>query len=146
MTPRPSTGTNGPPAALVAWRGEVDDGELDDLHAAAFGHERRHRSWRSQLVAHSVGWVTARRGERLVGFVNVAWDGEQHAFLVDAIVAPDEQGAGLGEVLVRRAVDGARAAGCSWLHVDFEAPLASFYIERCAFTPTSAGVRALRSG
>jgi hypothetical protein len=37
----------------------------------------------------------------------------------------------------------ARAAGCEWLHVDFEEHLRSFYVDRCGFRPTPAGLIAL---
>ncbi|MGO9298025.1 MAG: hypothetical protein ACLP52_29785 [Streptosporangiaceae bacterium] len=30
------------------------------------------------------------------------------------------------------------AAGCEWLHVDFEAHLHSFYFGRCRFRPANA--------
>jgi hypothetical protein len=35
------------------------------------------------------------------------------------------------------------AAGCEWLHVDFEEHLRGFYLESCGFTPTGAGLIAL---
>lgn len=127
-----------------AWRGAVEDGALEALHAVAFGHEIRDRDWDDQLRAHSLGWVTASRAGRLIGFVHVAWDGHAHAVLLDTAVAPDARGAGVGEELVRRAVEGAAAAGCAWVHVDFEAALEPFYVTRCGFAPSAAAVRALR--
>jgi hypothetical protein len=39
--------------------------------------------------------------------------------------------------------DGAQAAGCEWLHVDFDEQLRSFYIHACGFTPAAAGLIAL---
>jgi hypothetical protein len=44
---------------------------------------------------------------------------------------------------VARARDGARAAGCEWLHVDFEDDLRAFYIDSCGFAPTNGGLIAL---
>jgi hypothetical protein len=38
------------------------------------------------------------------------------------------------------AVERARAAGCEWLHVDFEDHLRGFYFDACGFTPTNAGL------
>ncbi len=35
------------------------------------------------------------------------------------------------------------AAGCEWLHVDFDDELRTFYLDACGFTPTAAGVIAL---
>jgi hypothetical protein len=37
----------------------------------------------------------------------------------------------------------ARAAGCEYLHVDFEDHLRPFYYDACGFTPTNAGLIAL---
>ena len=38
------------------------------------------------------------------------------------------------------AVAEARAAGCEWLHVDFEDHLRAFCFDACGFTPTNAGL------
>jgi hypothetical protein len=47
-------------------------------------------------------------------------------------------GIGVGVVIAAR--DGAREAGCEWLHVDFDDDLRSFYYEACGFAKTNAGV------
>ena len=39
----------------------------------------------------------------------------------------------------------AKAAGCEWLHVDFEPDLAPFYFDACGFRPTPAGLIHLAS-
>lgn len=120
-------------------RGRVDDVALSRLHDLAFGEPGAVQPWRARLDRHSLTWVEAYGGSRLVGFVNVAWDGGTHAFLLDTCVAPDRQGGGIGVELVRRAADAAREAGCGWLHVDFEPELEKFYA-RCGFSPTAAGL------
>jgi GNAT superfamily N-acetyltransferase len=79
----------------------------------------------------------------LVGFVNVAWDGGVHAFLLDTLVAAQARRQGIGTALVAVAARGARAAGCEWLHVDFEDHLRAFYFEAAGFTPSNAGLVAL---
>jgi predicted N-acetyltransferase YhbS len=86
--------------------------------------------------------MTARRrdGGALVGFVNVAWDGGDHAFLLDTKVASEHQRQGIGAALVGHAARHAKAAGCEWLHVDFEDHLAAFYFGACGFRPTQAGL------
>ena len=38
------------------------------------------------------------------------------------------------------AIEHARAAGCEWLHVDFDEHLKGFYFDACGFTPTDAGL------
>jgi GNAT superfamily N-acetyltransferase len=126
------------------WRGTVHDRELNVLHAEGFDHPPLAISWVSQLERHSLGWVCARdETGALVGFVNVAWDGGVHAFLLDTLVAVRARRRGIGTAVVARAADGARAAGCEWLHVDFDPDLAGFYLEACGFVPTPAGVIAL---
>jgi GNAT superfamily N-acetyltransferase len=87
--------------------------------------------------------VTAHVDEQLVGFVNVAWDGGSHAFLLDTVVHPTVRRQGVGKRLVERAAAMAREAGAEWLHVDFDAELRPFY-EACGFRPTGAGLLALR--
>jgi ribosomal protein S18 acetylase RimI-like enzyme len=99
-----------------------------------------------KIRGHSLGWVTARTGEGLlVGFVNVAWDGSDHAFILDPKTHGAFQRRGIGARLVRRAADEAKAAGCEWLHVDFEDDLRPFYFDACGFSPTNAGLIDLRA-
>jgi GNAT superfamily N-acetyltransferase len=131
-------------SVALAWRGPIANTELNALHAEGFGHSLLDEDWEGQLARHSLGWVVARDADRLVGFVNVAWDGGAHAFLLDTVVAVDHRGRGVGKALVQAAVDGAAEAGCEWLHGDWESHLDRFYTDACGFTPTSAGLRSLR--
>jgi GNAT superfamily N-acetyltransferase len=100
-------------------------------------------SWWELVHRHSLGWVIARDDSELVGFVNVLWDGLVHAWLQDAMVAVRARGRGIGTQLVARARDGAKAAGCEYLHVDFEDHLRPFYFGACGFAPTNAGLLSL---
>jgi ribosomal protein S18 acetylase RimI-like enzyme len=125
------------------WRGEFDNQELNALHAEAFAHAILDLDWTSQLKAHSLGWVTARAAGELVGFVNVAWDGGVHAFILDTIVSAQMRRQGIGTRLVALAAAEARAAGCEWLHVDFDEEHRSFYLDACGFEPAPAGLLAL---
>jgi GNAT superfamily N-acetyltransferase len=131
---------------VYAWLGDFANPEVNALHAEAFDHpvyDDDAWDWRAQVERHSLGWVTARDGEVLVGFVNVAWDGSVHAFVLDTMVATSARRHGIGQGLVSTAVTHARAAGCEWLHVDFEDHLRDFYFEACGFAPTNAGLIAL---
>jgi GNAT superfamily N-acetyltransferase len=126
------------------WRGEFTSTAANVLHAEAFATRvfaDEVWDWRSLVEAHSLGWVVARDdvGE-LVGFVNVLWDGLVHAWIQDVMVAPASGRRGVGTQLVAVATGGARAAGCEWLHVDFDEDLRGFYFGACGFRPTNAGL------
>jgi len=126
------------------WRGEVTDAELAELTDSHGGHGIP--GWWNQVRPHSLGWVAARSAEgHLIGFVNVAWDGGDHAFLLDTKTRGDRQRKGIATAVVGLAASHARAAGCSWLHVDFEPALAAFYLDACGFRPTDAGLLHLPS-
>ena len=128
------------------WRGSVENGELNRLHAEAFDtgvYSADEWNWVDLLNRHSLGWVVARDGDTLVGFVNVLWDGLVHAWLQDTMVAADAHRRGVGTGVVRVATREARAAGCEWLHVDFDEHLRPFYLDACGFAATHAGLMAL---
>ena len=126
------------------WRGDFENEEVNRLHAECFEHRVLDDDWKAQVERHSLGWVTARDGAELVGFVNVPWDGAIHALILDTMVTPGRRRQGVGTKLVERAVDEARAAGCEWMHVDFDDQLKQFYFDACRFRPTNAGLIALR--
>ena len=147
------------------WRGEFESAEVGLLHADAFGspvaadvdvdtdvetetdaEPERQTDWRTTVAAHSLGWVTARdEGARLIGFVNVNWDGGAHAWIQDVMVSPSSRNSGLGTRLITAAREAATQAGCQWLHVDFEESLRPFYLDACGFAPTTAGLIRLES-
>lgn len=120
----------------------VTDEALNALFAAAW------EGYRPQpfqpILSRSLAYICAFDDERLVGFVNLAWDGGVHAFLLDTTVRPDFQRRGIGEKLVRAAVEAARERGIEWVHVDYEPHLERFY-RQCGFTPTLAGLINLKT-
>jgi hypothetical protein len=61
-------------------RGSFTSDEVERLHAEGFGHEPYGDDW-WRANRHSLGWVCARDDDVLVGWVNVAWDGGEHAFV-----------------------------------------------------------------
>jgi GNAT superfamily N-acetyltransferase len=138
-------------AITYEWRGEFRTAEANALHAEAFEtrvYTDEEWDWRKQVEAHSLGWVTARdddgEGDNFVGFVNVLWDGLVHAWLQDVMVAGRARRRGVGTQLVAIARDHTRAAGCEWLHVDFDDHLRDFYFGACGFTPTNGGLLNLK--
>ncbi len=78
------------------WRGPFGNGEVNVLHAEGFGHRVLDEDWVAQLERHSLGWVTARDGGTLVGFLNLAWDGAVHAFILDTLTASTHARQGIG--------------------------------------------------
>jgi len=132
-----------------SWRGDFASGEVNALHALAFAtrvYGDDEWDWRALVHRHSLGWVTARTDDavaRLVGFVNVPWDGLVHAWIQDTMVAPEYLHQGIGKRLVAIVGEHAREAGCEWLHVDFDDELRRFYIDACGFAETRAGTKRL---
>ena len=126
------------------WRAPFDNAAVNALHAEGFDHAVLDIDWRNQVERHSLGWVCAFEGESLIGFVNVAWDGGVHAFVIDTVVARDRRHGSVGHGLLEVAERESGVAGCEWLHVDFEEELRDFYFGACGFAPTPAGLIALR--
>jgi GNAT superfamily N-acetyltransferase len=125
------------------WRGQFDNHEVNALHAEAFEtrvFDEAEWNWQELVNRHSLGWVVARDGAALAGFVNVLWDGLVHAWIQDLMVAAAARGEGVGTEIVAVARERAREAGCEWLHVDFEDALKPFYFGSCGFTPTNGGL------
>lgn len=122
---------------------EIGNEELNALFGEAWP---AHSEWDfTRTLAHSLAWVCAYRSgnEQLVGFVNLAWDGAQHAFILDTTVHPDFRRRGIGQRLVHEAVTVAWEHGLEWVHVDYEPHLHEFY-DACGFRHTPAGVIDLR--
>jgi GNAT superfamily N-acetyltransferase len=128
------------------WRGSFESAEINALHAEAF-HTRMYsdaeRNWNDLVGKHSLGWIVAREEERLVGFVNVVWDGFTHAWIQDTMVVKADRSRGIGSQMIDLARAECQKAGCDWLHVDFDEDLKKFYIESCGFTSTTAGLMRL---
>ncbi len=117
-----------------------DDESMRRLWLAAWGDEGP-ESFRP-ILERSLAHVGAHDGAALVGFVNVAWDGGVHAFILDTCVDPPHRRRGIALRLVERAAELARQRGAHWLHVDFEPHLEGFY-RQCGFRPTAAGLMRL---
>lgn len=71
-------------AVIFEWRGDFTNQEVNALHAEAFRtrvFDESEWDWAERVRRHSLGWVVARDGADLAGFVNVLWDGLVHAWL-----------------------------------------------------------------
>lgn len=127
------------PSTEIAYRIDPfpSEEELQPAWTAAWGSP-----WSGDLAVilnRSLVHACAYAGTRLVGYVNVAWDGGVHAFLLDTTVDPACQRRGIARELVRLVTAEARSRGAEWLHVDYEPHLTTFY-EHCGFRPTAAGL------
>lgn len=121
-------------------RPNVTNDEQDLLRAEGFEHHTPGHDWSAQLE-HSLLWVGAYVRDRLVGFVNLAWDGGVHAFLLDTAVAIDMRRRGIGTRLVREAIAAARShGGIEWVHVDSNEELMRRLYEPAGFERTPAAI------
>ena len=68
-----------------------------------------------RVLERSFTWLTAHDGDDLVGFVNVAWDGGVHLFLLDTTVAPSHRRRGVTQ-LSRRWARSTRSS--TWCDAD----------------------------
>ena len=118
--------------------GSLTNDELNRLFADAWPGSHEEGDFQ-RVLQHSLGYICARKDWQLVGFVNVAWDGGAHAFLLDPTLRTDCQRAGIACELVRRAQERPRKVGAPGLHVDFEPPRWEFY-RRCDFRESRAGL------
>lgn len=121
----------------------VSDQELNTLLCSIW--EDHHSKSFSNVLSRSLLYVCAyTRINLLVGYVNVAWDGDEHAFLLDTAVHKKFWRKGIGTNLVLKVIEEVKIRNIKWLHVDFQAHLKEFY-ENCGFQPTFAGLIRLKS-
>ena len=94
----------------------------------------------NQVLSRSLSYITAHWGNEIIGFINIAWDGNKHAFLLDTSVDPNFRNKGIGKELVVKAISACKANSIEWIHVDYEEKYESFY-RQCGFVQrTSASL------
>lgn len=121
----------------------VSNDDLNDLFAISWPNNLSRRDFQP-ILSRSLSYICSYAyDDNLIGFVNLAWDGGAHAFLLDTTVHPEWRRHGIGRQLVLHAVRVARESGIDWLHVDYEPHLANFY-QQCGFGPTLAGLISLQ--
>jgi GNAT superfamily N-acetyltransferase len=119
----------------------VTNDALNELFATAWANHVS--SDFEPILSRSLLYICAYADERLVGFVNVAWDGGVHGFILDTTVHADYQRQGIGRKVLEAAIEASRAKGIEWLHVDYEPHLDTFYKD-CGFRHTAAGLLNLK--
>ena len=125
------------PEIVIRISPSVTNAELNELFATAWAEHVL--SDFQPILSRSLLYVCAYMDEKLVGFVNVAWDGGVHGFILDTTVRADYQRQGIGRKEVEAAIEAAGAKSIEWLHVDFEPHLNAFY-KQCGFRHTMAGL------
>jgi GNAT superfamily N-acetyltransferase len=131
------------PAAEVSYQlnPPLPNDDLNRLYRDSWP-QHQSRDFRD-VLRRSLAYVCARVDGRLIGFAYLAWDGGDHAFLLDPTVDPAWRRRGIGRRLVTEVVEAARLGGCEWVHVDYEPALEGFY-QSCGFRPTLAGLIRVR--
>jgi hypothetical protein len=137
--PEPDLTSDG---VTYAWRGAAGDAELVEL-TTAHGGRAEAGSW-DRVRPHRLGYCAGgRRHARRVRERRLGR--RDHALLLDTKTHGLYQRRRIGTSVVCVAAEHARAAGCEWLHVDFVAELAAFYLDTCGFRPAEAGLIQLPS-
>ena len=106
------------------------------------------------LPSHAMGQASSRArstvtgtplSDNLIHFTTADGPGENIVVATgpDSLVMVNGGREEMSAELLRAAAEGARAARCEWLHVDFEVNLQTFYVDACGFVPTAAGLVAL---
>lgn len=115
----------------------IPNDRLNALFATAWP-QHQNRDF-GPVLERSLAYICAFDEDKPVGFVNLAWDGGIHAFILDTTVHSEYQRQGIGKRLVEEAIAVARQRGIEWVHVDYEPHLDGFY-QVCGFKPTLAGL------
>ena len=120
-------------------RAQLDLDELQGLFCVAWGGGKPNYD---RVLDRAFTWISAHDGDRLIGFVNVAWDGGVHFFLLDTTVHPAHRRRGVGSHLVRAAISACRGSG-EWMHVDSDEELMRRLYFPAGFEPIFAGTASL---
>ena len=91
------------------------------------------------ILDRSLTYIGAFNASQLIGFVNIAWDGGVHTFILDTTVHPTFRKQGIGTELVLLGIEAAKKNDAEWIHVDYEPKLDRFY-KNCGFRSTQAGL------
>lgn len=122
---------------------QISSKALNELFASAWG-EHTPTDW-NKLLKHSLFYICAYDEDKLVGFVKLISDGGIHGFLLDTSVHADYKKQGIGSELVKQCLNLAKEKNITWIHVDYEEHLDSFY-KACGFRDTKAALVNLIEG
>lgn len=92
-----------------------------------------------RILAKSYTHFSIYDNDILIAFVNVISDGIGDAYLVDLMVHPDYQAQGLGQTLVKHAIQSLKMDGIRSIEVIFDDHLEPFY-RSCGFHIMKSGI------
>ncbi len=90
-----------------------------------------------QAIQHSWYTISVYEDDRLIGFGRVISDGMLHAFIVDMIVHPQDQGKGIGRSVLEKLVHRCKNAGINDIQLFCATGKSGFYT-KSGFVPRSA--------
>lgn len=99
-------------ANCIEWRGIFESAEVNAFYAECFRHQFFQDDWWSQVNRHRLGGVCVRHLIRAGRVVNVAWDGDVHAFILDPMGTSAFQRRGIAKAMIAEASARARRTGC----------------------------------
>ena len=120
---------------------QISDDDLNDLFTSTWENHVPRKF--GPILEHSLTYICAVDNSKLVGFVNVAWDGGIHGFILDTTVHGSYQHRRIGTEMMELAAKVAADRGLEWLHVDYDLHLDSFY-KGCGYRHTEAGLLNLK--
>jgi GNAT superfamily N-acetyltransferase len=125
------------PVVVIQRNPRLSDTLLNELFEVSWP-DHRERSF-APVLERSLVTIGAFAGERLVGFVNVAWDGGVHGFVLDTTVHPDFRRRGIALSLLQEVARVASDHKLEWLHADFVPELEPLY-QKAGYHHTEAGL------
>lgn len=117
--------------------------ELNELFEVSWPGTKQRKNFRP-ILDHSLAYICAYKNGRLVGFVNLVWDGGIHGFILDMTVVPEHRRKGIGSGLLQRVADVAHEKGIEWFHVDFIPELKPFY-RKAGYRSTEVGLLSVKA-
>ena len=122
----------------ITKNGQVDPKEIEALRDLV-GWDRSEETYESILKEHFAYYTVRSDDSNLIGYMSVISDGINNAFLVDLMVHPEYQKAGLGISIVRTAIADLKQACIRCVQVTFDDDLKPFY-KQCGFHIFSGGI------
>lgn len=104
---------------------ELTDIEIENLRTSA-GWDNNTGSF-SIIKKKLFTYFTARKNNKLIGFIDVLSDGIADAYLQNLVVHPDYQKKGIGSELVKKAINFLQEKNIKCIQVTFNSELETFY-------------------